>query len=135
MDTVQVFYEGDDAPIWDIVQVFYEGDDAPIWDYLDSWVEKEEIVSRDESRATLEDLVWLCDRKAEAVNAHDFCGIHRLLGAVLYQQQGREAATKTMLRITKLGGLHGMGGVCSDGDAYTILGVGEPGKDWDGSYG
>lgn len=119
-----------------IVQVLYGGDDLPIWDYLDSLIEQhEQIVNRDESQATLEDLAWLCDRKAEAVNAHNFCGVHRLLGAVLYQQYGREEATKTMLRIAKLGGLHGMNGVCCDTDAYALLGVGENGRDWNGSYG
>lgn len=119
-----------------IVRVLYEGDDAPIWDYLDDFIEHhDEIVNRDESQATLEDLVRLCDRKAEAVNAHDFCGAHRLLGAVLYQQYGRESATKTMLAIAKMGGLHGMNGVCCDADAYNLLGVGKSGHDWFGNYG
>lgn len=118
----------------EIVKILYYGDDIPYWDYLGYADDSDQIVDRDESHATLEDLVRICDRKAESVNAHDFCGVHRLLGAVLYQQYGREQATKTMLRIAKLGGLHGMNGVCCDTDAYSLLNVGENGHHWDGSY-
>lgn len=80
-------------------------------------------------------LSWRKERDAEQTNAHEFCGMHRLLGAVLYQQHGRQGATQTMLRIAKLGGLHGMGGIGSDTDAYELLGVGKAGNDWYGSYG
>lgn len=93
------------------------------------------ILSTGADDATLEELVRLCDQDAENRNAHDFCGTHRLLGAVLYRQYGREAATATMREIAFLGGLHGMSGVCSGPDAYRELNVGEAGSDWDGTYG
>lgn len=95
---------------------------------------KAKIVSTGGEDATLEELVRLCDQDAEDRNAHDFCGIHRLLGAVLYRRYGRDSATETMLDIAQFGGIHGMGGFF-DGDAYAELGVGQAGHDWDGAYG
>jgi len=117
-----------------IALILHSGDSHPYWTTLDRWTQNETIIDRDESNASLEDLVVLCDRAAEGANAHDLCGIHRLLGAVLNQQQGRVGATLTMLVITKLGGLHAMGGICSENDAYELLAVGESGRDWSGRY-
>jgi len=96
------------------------------------------ILSRGGTDATLEELVALCDHDAENQNAHDFCGSHRLLGAVLYRLVGRQLATAVMLDIAQRGGQHGMGGVGNGpihGHSYKDLGVGKSGYDWDGSYG
>jgi len=93
------------------------------------------VIDRNPKDATLEELVRLCDQMAENRNAHDFVGVHRLLGAVLFRQYGRMAATRTMMEIASLGGLDRMNGVACDEDAYAELGVGESGRDWDGSYG
>ncbi len=95
---------------------------------------KDEIVSFGAHDATLEELVELCDHGAENCNVHDFCGSHRLLGAVLHRHVGRAAATKIMLDIAMYGGQHGMGGVCTEGDAYEDLNVGKINHDWDGEY-
>lgn len=97
---------------------------------------KAEILEPDASSATLEELVELCDQHAESCNSHSFCGAHRILGAVLYRQNGRESATKTMLFIAERGGLHRMSGdqVLDSETAYEELGVGKNGHDWDGSY-
>jgi hypothetical protein len=92
------------------------------------------VVSTGGSDATLEELVRLCDQDAEDRNAHDFCSVHRLLGAVLFRRYGRESSTATMLEIALLGGLQGMTGVCSKGDAFCELKVGKAGHDWDGTY-
>src|SRR5512134_207156 len=83
------------------------------------------LLSTGVADATLEELVELCDHDAENRNAHDFCGVHRLLGAVLFRRYGRESATATMAEIALLGGLQGMAGVCSEGDAYEELNVGQ----------
>lgn len=93
------------------------------------------VKRRDGKLATLEDLVGLCDQDAESINAHDFCGAHRLLGAVLYRQLGRAKATEVMLDIAERRGLHGMTGTCGTRDSFADLNVGECGHDWDGSYG
>jgi hypothetical protein len=90
------------------------------------------VLSRGGLDATLEELVQLCDHDAEDRNAHDFCGAHRLLGALLFRRYGRESAT--MREIAMFGGLQGMGGVCTEGDAYKELGVGRAGHDWNGKY-
>src|SRR5579864_7274182 len=117
------------------------GEAIPFLRYAhDGWpTPKEEpgpdVVSRNPTDATLEELVRLCDQMAENRNAHDFVGVHRLLGAVLFRQYGRMAATRTMMEIASLGGLDRMNGVACDEDAYAELGVGESGRDWDGSYG
>jgi hypothetical protein len=37
--------------------------------------------------------------------------------------------------VAEYGGLHGMAGVCCEGDAYRALGVGTAGRDWSGTYG
>ncbi len=93
------------------------------------------VLSKGAEDATIEELVELCDQDAEGHNAHDFCGAHRLLGAVLFQNYGRESATATMREIALLGGLQGMTGVCGiKGDAYKELGVGRAGHDWSGKY-
>lgn len=84
--------------------------------------------------ATLEELVELCDQDAESRNAHDFCGSHRLLGGLLHRHLGRAKATEVMLDIARYGGQHGMGGVCSKGNAYADLKVGKAGTDWSGTY-
>lgn len=40
-----------------------------------------------------------------------------------------------MQKISMLGGLHRMSGVCSKHSSFEELGVGEEGHDWDGTYG
>lgn len=93
------------------------------------------VVSEDGQDATLEELVELCDHAAENCNAHEYCGTHRLLGAVLYRKLGRQIATELMLDIATRGGLHGMAGIYSRSDSYGDLDVGKNGHDWDGNYG
>jgi len=93
-----------------------------------------EIVSNGAQDATLEELVELCDHDAENCNAHDFCGSHRLLGALLHRHLGRDMATRIMLDVASYGGQHGMGGICRSGDAYGDLDVGRVGHDWNGKY-
>jgi hypothetical protein len=95
----------------------------------------DELIGTGATDATLEELVGLCDQDAESVNAHDFCGAHRVLGGLLYRETGREAATKLMREIALRGGLHGMNGACTDDDAYDEFGVGDNGRDWNGTYG
>lgn len=92
------------------------------------------VKRKDGKKASLEELVGLCDQDAESINAHDFCGSHRLLGAVLYRHLGRKRATEIMLDIAERRGLHGMGGICGTHDSYDDLRVGENGRDWDGNY-
>ena len=121
--------------IREIVKVHYEGDSAPYYVFASPYDDESEIVGRGTDSATLEELVDLCDRDAENRNAHDFCGVHRLLGALLYNQTGRPAATALMAWIAQRGGLQGMAGICSDGDAYGELNVGEAGRDWSGAFG
>lgn len=108
-----------------------------VYEYSDSRADYPQgvVKRRDGKRATLEELVHLCDHDAESINAHDFCGAHRLLGAVLYRNLGRGSATKVMLDIAERRGLHGMSGACGTTDSFKELGVGECGRDWDGSYG
>lgn len=99
------------------------------------WEPKASTVKRKNAvEATLEELVELCDQDAEGINAHDFCGTHRLLGAVLFRRVGRGTATIIMRDIAERRGLHGMGGMCGTPDSYKELGVGEGGRGWSGKY-
>ena len=107
---------------------------VPFISYDEDISEKGKILSTGGEDATLEELVGMCDQDAESCNAHDFCGSHRLLGAVLHKHLGRAKATEIMLDIAKYGGQHGMGGICRDGDAYEDLKVGKNGFDWHGKY-
>ena len=111
------------------------GDPIPYLTYDGKVYGGAKVVSTGGSDATLEELVRLCDQDAEDRNAHDFCSAHRLLGAVLFRRYGRESATATMLDIALFGGLQGMVGVCSKGDAFRELKVGKAGHDWEGNYG
>lgn len=77
--------------------------------------------SADAARA--EDLADLCDQEAEGANVHDFCGVHRLLAALLHEHVGREKATAILRDIAERGGLHAMNGVACEGDAFANLGV------------
>lgn len=95
---------------------------------------KADVVSTGGDDGTLEELVQLCDQHAESLNAHEFCGTHRLLGAVLFNQVGRKKATKILLDIARRGGLHRMSGVCCSTDSFRELKVGEYGRDWNGQY-
>lgn len=70
----------------------------------------------DPKDCTLEAMAQLLDERAENCNAHDFVCCHRGLAAVLFQVLGREAATKVMRRLVNYDGLHGMIGVCGEGD-------------------
>jgi hypothetical protein len=123
--------------ILDVTSCYNEatGEAVPYLSYDGTVYGKAKIVSKGGRDATLEELVQLCDHDAEDRNAHEFCGAHRLLAAVLYSRYRRESATATMLEIALLGGLQGMTGICSKGDAYEELGVGEFGHDWSGTYG
>jgi hypothetical protein len=94
-----------------------------------------EVLRKDGATATLEDLVGLCDQDAESVNAHDYCGAHRLLAAVLYKELGRKKATKIMLEIAQRRGLHGMAGMVGLPDSFKELGVGQLGHSWGGKFG
>jgi hypothetical protein len=116
------------------VQDIKTGEAAPYLTYNGKVYGDAKVVSTGGSDATLEELVQLCDQDAEDRNAHDFCSAHRLLGAVLFRCYGRESATATMLEIALLGGLQGMTGVCSKGDAFHELKVGKAGNDWNGTY-
>ncbi len=118
----------------EIFRILYQNETDPYLSYDGEVYGADKIISTGGTDATLEELVDLCDKDAENRNAHDFCCIHRLLGAVLYRRYGRESATAAMLDIAMLGGLQGMGGICSDGDAFAELGVGEAGHDWSGNY-
>lgn len=110
------------------------GDPVPFLTYEGTVYGDAKIIDIGAVDATLEELVELCDQDAENRNAHEFCGAHRLLGAVLFRQYGRLSATATMRNIALLGGLQGMTGVCSKGDAYQELNVGQAGRDWHGTY-
>lgn len=111
-----------------------DGAPAAYWCFAEEGEKFDKVIRRDGKAATLEDLVGLCDRDAENVNAHDFVGSHRLLGGLLFRDLGRKLATKIMLRIAERRGQHGMGGLCGLPDSYAELGVGEDGKDWEGEY-
>lgn len=111
------------------------GEGVPYLTYDGEVFGEAKVISKGGGDATLEELAGLCDHAAENCNAHEFCGTHRLLGSVLFRQYGRASATATMLEIARMGGLHGMSGICSKGDAYKELGVGRCGHDWDGTYG
>lgn len=65
---------------------------------------------------TLEAMTQMLDLCAEDCNAHDFVCVHRGLAAILMQEIGREAATKVMRRLVNYQGLHGLVGVCGEGD-------------------
>lgn len=113
------------------------GEAVPIYKFAGSTFrpDKKTVKRKDAEHATLEELVHLCDQDAENINAHDFVGAHRLLGAVLYRQLGRETATVVMRDIAYRRGLHGMSGICGTRDSYADLGVGQNGRDWGGNYG
>ena len=120
--------------IWLLRGEFVAG--ASYLSYADDAISPDDILDCDAgSAATAEALASLCDRAAEDCNAHEFCGTHRLLGALLCRRHGRVEATKTLLFIAERGGLHRMSGVGCDEDAFEELGVGECGKDWEGSFG
>ena len=88
------------------------GEDEPYWDYSDvDTFPPHVLINADESAASIEDLVDLCDRDAENANYHDFCGVHKKLAAILKRQYGDDAK-KAMLEITKQGGLHGIRESC-----------------------
>lgn len=110
------------------------GDSIPYLTY-ETPFPPDEVISTGAADATLEELVDLCDHDAENINAHEFCGTHRLMGAVLYHKVGRTAATGIMLDIASRGGLHRMSGVCTRTDSYAELGVGQNGHEWSGQYG
>lgn len=107
---------------------------VPFYTYHGEDYAKEAVIASDAEAATLEELVWLCDQDAGNVNAHDYCGVHRLLGAVLIRDLGRTAATTVMRNIAYRRGLHGMNGLCGLQDSFKELNVGEAGCDWFGKY-
>lgn len=112
------------------------GDAIPIFEYVHETFrpDPDTVLQKTADGATLEQLVGLCDHDAENINAHDFCGTHRLLGAILFRRLGREVATRVMRDIAERRGLHGMAGICGTQDSYASLGVGEDGHDWRGTY-
>lgn len=111
------------------------GKPIPFYNFADAQDESETFIRSDGKLATLEELAQLCDGDAESINAHDYCGAHRLLASVLYRFTGRKKATKIMLEIAMRRGLHGMGGMCGTADSYAELGVGKNGHHWNGSFG
>lgn len=111
------------------------GEAVPYLTYEKPCPPEDKVVGEGASDASLEELVGLCDHDAESRNAHDFCGTHRLLGAVLFRKLGRDVATEIFRDIALRGGLQGMSGVCCESDSYAELGVGKCGHDWNGSYG
>ena len=108
------------------------GEAVPFLAFKDKYTKGKKVSFHE---VTLEQLVELCDHDAENVNAHDFCGSHRLLAALLCRSIGRALATEIFFEIATRRGLHGMGGVCVDGDAYRELKVGRAGYDWSGRFG
>lgn len=110
------------------------GKAVPFYTYNPEDYPRKSIRQRGAVDATLEQLVSLCDQDAENVNAHDYCGAHRLLGSLLIHKLGRKSATEIMLDIANRRGLHGMNGLCGLRDSYEDLDVGESGRDWDGKY-
>jgi hypothetical protein len=120
----------------DVCHEVKTGKPIPLYQFVSKgWEPEEDMVKRrDAEKATLEDLVKLCDDDAEDINAHDFCGTHRLLGAVLFRQLGRVQATEVMRDIAYRRGLHGMSGICGCRDSYKDLDVGKMGSTWDGEY-
>lgn len=68
------------------------------------------------SDVTLEAMAILLDNWAGNCNAHDFCGVHKLLALLLHQELGRTKATRIMRRLVNYEGLNGMDGVAGSGD-------------------
>lgn len=68
------------------------------------------------SEITVDSLADMLDRHAENCNAHDFCGCHRGLGAILKQELPNKTALRVMRRLANYEGLHGMCGVAGAGD-------------------
>jgi hypothetical protein len=64
---------------------------------------------------TLEAMADMLDQDAESANAHEFCGCHRALAALVYQESGRDAATRVMRRLVDFDGLQGVVGACGCG--------------------
>jgi hypothetical protein len=81
----------------------------------------------DWSTIPAQELADYLDQTAEGCNAHDFCGAHRALAALLVKVNGEKAAQESFVMLAKVGGLHGMTGVAGAKPGPTkaaeILGV------------
>jgi hypothetical protein len=115
------------------------GTPIPHFAYVDPTFppQKKEILEKDASKATLEELVHLCDQEAESCNNHEFCGTHLALAALLLHHVPKKKATEILRHIAELGGLDRMSGVQCDTDAAYDLGITKRKKgsfeDWDGT--
>ena len=79
---------------------------SPAWVREDWLTDSDIVLSRDESQITLEELANICDNNVEQDNdCMGFTGQHRILAQLLFNQFGREEATKFMLTLAKHGGL------------------------------
>jgi hypothetical protein len=106
----------------------YDEDGNSYLSYVPYGDRNEELTS--EQQTTLEQLADLCDQEAESENLHEYVGAHRILAALLHQQQGREQATRIMFAIAELGGLDGMNGVGGKSGAFADFGIQECWADW-----
>lgn len=66
------------------------------------------------AKATLHELADLCDQDAETMNAHDYAGVHRLLGTMMLRVISKTEATRIMRHVAEHRGLHGMNGLCGN---------------------
>lgn len=78
----------------------------------------------------LEQVADFCDQNAESRINRDYCGTHRILAALLYQEVGHEQATKLLVAIAAYGGLDGMNGVGGEADAFEDFGIQDCWHDW-----
>jgi hypothetical protein len=106
----------------------------PSWTREDWLTDGDVVLSRDETQITLEELANICDSNVEQDNdCTGFTGQHRILAQLLFNQFGREAATKFMLTLAKYGGLSRTifveDLVLSDG-IYQELGIEQPWNDF-----
>ena len=69
---------------------------------------------------TIEALASYLDQDAENINAHDYCGAHRRLAALLHQMIGHTRTWKVLWKLVEYRGLHGMVGVCGRGDPDAV---------------
>lgn len=79
---------------------------------------------------SLEDLANYCDQRAEIMNAHDFVGSHRVLGALLFRRFGRRVAGEIMLEIAEYGGIPDLVGGWNDDAAFEEFGFTHTWADW-----
>ena len=101
----------------DLYMVKDDGDDAEKLHANPKYYPQQRLAKPEE--ITLEAMAQLMDEAAENCNAHDFVCVHRGLAAILFQEVGRDEATKVMRRLVNYTGLYGLVGVCGKGDVKT----------------